>query len=66
MFACFGGDWIFSVGIKHTSPSATYCMSFVREAILCDPSGNMIKVYWAGENRLNPPWRVIGSANNSV
>ena len=28
-----------------------------REAILTDPSGNKIKLYWAGENRLNPPWR---------
>ena len=29
-----------------------------REAILRDPSGNKIKLYFAGENRLNPPWRV--------
>ena len=29
-----------------------------REAALYDPSGNKIKLYWAGENRLNPPWRV--------
>jgi len=29
-----------------------------REAIAYDPSGNKIKFYWAGENRLNPPWRV--------
>ena len=29
-----------------------------REAILYDPSGNKIKLYWAGENRLHPPWRV--------
>ena len=29
-----------------------------REATLRDPSGNKIKLYWAGENRLNPPWRV--------
>ena len=29
-----------------------------REAILYDPSGNKIQLYWAGENRLNPPWRV--------
>ncbi|WP_444906100.1 VOC family protein [Microbulbifer sp. SSSA008] len=29
-----------------------------REAIVKDPSGNKIKLYWAGENRLNPPWRV--------
>ncbi|TPH15659.1 VOC family protein [Litorilituus lipolyticus] len=29
-----------------------------REASLSDPSGNKIKLYWAGDNRLNPPWRV--------
>ena len=29
-----------------------------REAIIHDPSGNKIKLFWAGENRLNPPWRV--------
>ena len=29
-----------------------------REAILEDPSKNKIKLFWAGENRLNPPWRV--------
>jgi catechol 2,3-dioxygenase-like lactoylglutathione lyase family enzyme len=33
-----------------------------REAVLHDPSGNKIKLYWAGENRLNPPWRVERSA----
>lgn len=34
-------------------------MSYLwREAILFDPSGNEIKLYWAGENRVNPPWRV--------
>jgi catechol 2,3-dioxygenase-like lactoylglutathione lyase family enzyme len=29
-----------------------------REARLVDPSGNVICLYCAGENRLNPPWRV--------
>ncbi|WP_341504031.1 VOC family protein [Gallaecimonas sp. GXIMD4217] len=29
-----------------------------REAVLFDPSGNQIKLYWAGQNRLHPPWRV--------
>ena len=29
-----------------------------REAVVLDPSGNKIKLYWAGENRLNPPWRI--------
>jgi catechol 2,3-dioxygenase-like lactoylglutathione lyase family enzyme len=29
-----------------------------REAYLKDPNGNTICLYYAGENRLNPPWRV--------
>ena len=29
-----------------------------REARLIDPSGNVICLYHAGDNRLNPPWRV--------
>ncbi len=29
-----------------------------REAHLRDPDGNRIRLYWAGENRLNPPWRL--------
>ncbi|AYA64456.1 VOC family protein [Alteromonas sp. RKMC-009] len=29
-----------------------------KEAILKDPSGNKIKLYRAGKNRLNPPWKV--------
>lgn len=29
-----------------------------KEAIIKDPSGNKIKLYWAGENRLSPPWQV--------
>jgi catechol 2,3-dioxygenase-like lactoylglutathione lyase family enzyme len=29
-----------------------------REARLRDPAGNVICLYHAGENRLNPPWRV--------
>ncbi|MDT0584213.1 MULTISPECIES: VOC family protein [Alteromonadaceae] len=29
-----------------------------KEAIVRDPSGNKIKFYWAGENRINPPWKV--------
>lgn len=29
-----------------------------REAYLRDPDGNVICLYSAGENRLNPPWRV--------
>lgn len=37
-----------------------------REAILHDPSGNKIKLYWAGENRLNPPWRVENRRESPV
>jgi catechol 2,3-dioxygenase-like lactoylglutathione lyase family enzyme len=29
-----------------------------REARLSDPSGNVICLYFAGQNRLDPPWRV--------
>lgn len=29
-----------------------------REARLLDPSGNVICLYFAGENRRHPPWRV--------
>jgi catechol 2,3-dioxygenase-like lactoylglutathione lyase family enzyme len=29
-----------------------------REARLSDPSGNILCLYWAGVNRLDPPWRV--------
>jgi predicted enzyme related to lactoylglutathione lyase len=33
-----------------------------REARLLDPSGNEICLYYAGDNRLNPPWRVAKKA----
>ncbi|MEM6802837.1 MAG: VOC family protein [Bacteroidota bacterium] len=29
-----------------------------REARLDDPAGNRIILYWAGDNRKNPPWRL--------
>lgn len=29
-----------------------------REARLTDPSGNVICLYFAGENRRHPPWRI--------
>jgi catechol 2,3-dioxygenase-like lactoylglutathione lyase family enzyme len=29
-----------------------------REAILLDPDGHRLFIYHAGENRLNPPWRL--------
>ncbi len=37
-----------------------------REAVLFDPSGNKIKLYWAGDNRLNPPWRVDKRVNKNA
>lgn len=33
-----------------------------REARLKDPAGNVICLFWAGENRRNPPWRVRAAA----
>lgn len=33
-----------------------------REARLKDPSGNTLCLYWAGQNRKNPPWRVPTAA----
>lgn len=35
-----------------------------REARLLDPSGNVLCLYQAGENRLNPPWRVRAAPAN--
>jgi catechol 2,3-dioxygenase-like lactoylglutathione lyase family enzyme len=29
-----------------------------REAWLKDPDGNRVCLFWAGDTRLNPPWRV--------
>ena len=29
-----------------------------REARLKDPAGNLLCLFWAGDNRKNPPWRV--------
>lgn len=35
-----------------------------REAYLRDPDGNLICLYFAGDNRLNPPWRLRGDGDN--
>ncbi len=32
-----------------------------REAYCKDPDGNLLCLYHAGENRLNPPWRITDS-----
>ena len=34
-----------------------------REAWLRDPDGNRLCLYFAGRNRLDPPWRVAGPAD---
>ena len=48
-------------GIAFESEPET--MSYLwRVAHLRDPAGNRITLYHAGENRLNPPWRVAPSA----
>jgi catechol 2,3-dioxygenase-like lactoylglutathione lyase family enzyme len=36
-----------------------------REAILPDPDGHRIFIYHAGENRLNPPWRLGTDSDSS-
>ena len=56
----FLDDWVRSLekrGLKFDQ-QPTDQKYLWREAVLHDPSGNKIKLYWAGENRLNPPWRV--------
>jgi catechol 2,3-dioxygenase-like lactoylglutathione lyase family enzyme len=30
-----------------------------REARLKDPDNNHLILYWAGDNRINPPWKII-------
>jgi catechol 2,3-dioxygenase-like lactoylglutathione lyase family enzyme len=32
-----------------------------REAWFRDPAGNRLCLYWAGENRRFPPWRIAGA-----
>jgi hypothetical protein len=34
-----------------------------REAILLDPDGHRVFIYRAGENRLDPPWRLRPDAD---
>lgn len=29
-----------------------------RQAELLDPAGNQLTLYYAGDNRINPPWRI--------
>ena len=57
-------EWVLSLKSKgfcfdHEPEDMPYLW---REALLRDPSGNRIKLYWAGENRRYPPWRVERNA----
>ncbi len=36
-----------------------------REARLKDPDGHPLCLFWAGEYRKNPPWRIKGNTENS-
>ncbi len=36
-----------------------------REARLKDPDGHPLCLFWAGEYRKNPPWRITGAEENS-
>jgi catechol 2,3-dioxygenase-like lactoylglutathione lyase family enzyme len=46
-------------GIKFLMPPTDQSWLW-RETYLADPDGNKLCLYHAGENRLNPPWRVDG------
>ena len=46
-----------SLGIKFTEPPTDRSWLW-REAYLLDPNGTKICLYYAGENRLDPPWRI--------
>ncbi len=44
-------------GLPFTSPPEDKSWLW-REAELFDPGGNRVLLYFAGQNRINPPWRV--------
>ena len=44
-------------GLHFTSPPEDKSWLW-REAELFDPGGNRVLLYFAGQNRINPPWRV--------
>ncbi len=44
-------------GLQFTSPPEDKSWLW-REAELFDPGGNRVLLYFAGQNRVNPPWRV--------
>ena len=50
-----------ALGLQFSKRPTDECWLW-REARLRDPSGNVICLYRAGENRKNPPWRVRAAA----
>lgn len=53
-------DWVAELearGFRFDEPPTDHSYLW-REARLRDPAGNPVILYWAGENRKNPPWRV--------
>lgn len=46
-----------AAGITFSSPPQDQSWLW-REAELFDPGGNRILLYFAGQNRINPPWRI--------
>ena len=46
-----------AAGVKVTSGPTDQTWLW-REAELFDPGGNRVLLFFAGENRINPPWRV--------
>eukprot|EP01035_Chromulina_nebulosa_P059709 gene59709-biopygen43111 len=60
-FECDDVDGVFAqltaAGIAFSSPPTDQRWLW-REAELFDPGGNRLLLYFAGQNRLNPPWRI--------
>jgi predicted enzyme related to lactoylglutathione lyase len=52
------------LGFRFTSPPTDQPWLW-REARLRDPDGNEICLFYAGANRLNPPWRVTAHHSES-
>ena len=53
------GDETLSLEVTGEAAQPPTDMSYLwREARLRDPDGHQIRLYDAGVNRLNPPWRI--------
>ncbi|MEI7932177.1 MAG: VOC family protein [Alphaproteobacteria bacterium] len=47
-----------AAGFSFTEPAPVDQTWLWREAELFDPGGNRILLYYAGDNRLDPPWKI--------